>query len=197
MRNYTRRGLENCSVERVDFGYLAQRGHQLNVESFERQGRDATTMTESEWYRYCEAASGIPGFEAWGAWVRGDLAAFVVAALVEDCSCMHHQSAATRYLPLFPNHALNFTVTREVLARPEVNSVCYGQDSLVTPGIDTYKSRMGFERRLFGERIVLNPLLQPILSLGGRRIIEWAARRRPESRIWRKASLLLMQSRTQ
>lgn len=191
MRNYTRRGLENCTIEPVEFGYLAQHGHQLNLESFERQDRDATTMTESQWHRYCEGAATIPGFEAWGAWVRGTLAAFVVGALVEDCCYMHHQSAATEHLPLFPNHALNFSVTRLVLARPEVKSVCYGADSLLTPGIDTYKSRMGFERLLFGERIALNPLLQPMLSLGGRRIIRWATRTYPESQMWQKASLLL------
>jgi hypothetical protein len=191
MRNYTKRGLENCAIEPVNFGYLAQHGHQLNVESFERQGRDATTMTESEWHRYCETAGSMSGFEAWGAWVRGHLAAFVVAALVEECSYMHHQSAATEYLPFFPNHALNFTVTRLVLARPEVTSVCYGGESRLAPGIDTYKSRMGFERRQFGERIAVNPLLRPILFLGGRRIIRWAARTYPESQLWKRASLVL------
>jgi len=196
MRNYTRRGLENCTVEAVDFGYLAQHGHLLNAESFQRQGREAATMSESQWHRYCEAAGSIRGFEAWGAWVRGHLAAFVVAALVGDCSYMHHQSAATEYLPLFPDHALNFSVTRLVLTRPEVKSVCYGSDSLLTPGIDTYKSRMGFERRLFGERIVLHPLLQPMLYLGGRRIIRWAARRHPESKMWQRASLFLTRNGT-
>jgi hypothetical protein len=197
MRNYTRRGLENCTVEAVEFGYLAQHGHQLNLESFERQDRDATTMTESQWHRYCEVAAATPGFEAWGAWARGRLAAFVVAALVEDCCHMHHQSAATEHLPLFPNHALNFSVTRLVLARPEVNSVCYGADSLVTPGIDTYKSRMGFERLLFGERIVHNPLLQAGLALGGRKVIYWMARKYPQKEMIQRAALLLQQDSTQ
>jgi hypothetical protein len=194
MRTYTRRGLENCTVEAVEFGYLAQHGHQLNLESFERQDRDATTMKEPQWHRYCEVAAAIPGFEAWGAWVGRRLAAFLVAALVEGCSYIHHQSSATEYLRFFPNHALTFSMTRLVLARPEVKSVCYGADSLLTPGIDTYKSRMGFERLLFGERIALNPLLQPMLSLGGRRIIRWAARTYPDSQTWQRASLLLMRN---
>jgi hypothetical protein len=196
MRTYTRRGLENCTVEAVDFGYLAQHGHQLNLESFERQGRDATTMTESQWHRYCQAAGSIPGFEAWGAWVRGDLASFLVTALVEECSYIHHQSSATEYLPFFPNHALTFTVTRLVLARPEVDAVCYGGESLVTQGIDVYKSRLGFERRLFGECVAVSPLLRPILSFGGRRIIRWAARKRPESKMWQRASLFLARNGT-
>jgi hypothetical protein len=196
MRSYTRRGLENCTVEPVDFGYLAQHGHQLNVESFERQGRDARTMTESQWHRYCETARAIPGFEAWGAWVSGHLAAFLVVARVEDSFYIHHQSSATDYLQLFSNHALTFTVTQTLIGRPEVNSVCYGQESLVTPGIDIFKSRMGFDRRPFGERIALNPLLELVLSLGGRRIIHWAARKRPESRMWQKVSLFLARNRT-
>jgi hypothetical protein len=50
---------------------------------------------------------------------------------------------------------------------------------------------MGFERRLFGEGVALSPLLRPILSLGGRRIIRWAARKRPESQMLQRASLFL------
>ncbi len=191
MRSCTRRGLENCTIEPVEFGYLAQHGHQLNLESFDRQDRDATAMTESQWRRYCEAAGGTTGFEAWGAWVRGQLAAFLVTALVEECSYIDYQSSRTEYLPFFPNHALTFTVTRSLLTRPEVKAVTYGGESLVTTGIDAYKSRMGFECRPFGECVAVNPLLRPILCLGGQRIIRWAARAYPESQIWQRASLVL------
>jgi hypothetical protein len=50
---------------------------------------------------------------------------------------------------------------------------------------------MGYQRKVFGERIALNPLLQPVLSLGGQRIIHWAARKRPESQMWQRASFFL------
>jgi hypothetical protein len=190
-RHCTRRGLENCVIKPVDFDFLARQGHELNVESFRRQGRPEATVTESQWRSYCRTASGMPGFEAWGAWVHGNLAAFMVVARVEDSCYIDYQSCSTVYMHFRPNHALTFSVTRMLLARPEVNSVCYGHDSLVVPGIDFYKERMGFERRPFGEGVVFNPLLRPLLSFGGRQIVAWAARNRPRSTAWRKASLFL------
>lgn len=191
-RTMTRRGLENCAVERIDFAHLAEHGHALNVETFLRQGRDPQTITEQQWNRYCMAASQIPDFEAWGALVHGDLAAFMVTALIEDCFSILHQSSAAEYLEYYPNNALVFTVTKLKLSRPEVRYVSYGLKSLEdTSGLDRFKFHMGFELRPFKEGIVFNPLLKPFLSLGGGKIIEWMAQRYPESDLWRKASRAL------
>jgi len=191
-RNQTRRGLESCTVERIDFTYLAEHGHTLNLETFLRQGRDPQTITEQQWRRYCKAASQIPGFEAWSAFVHGHLAAFMVTALVEDCFSILHQSAATDYLGYYPNNALVFTVTRLKLSCPEVGYVSYGLKSLDdTTGLDHFKLRMGFELKLFKECIVFNPLLKPFLLFGGRNVIDWMAQRHPESDLWRKASKAL------
>jgi len=190
-RTATRRGLENCEVKPLDFAYLAQHGQRLNEETFQRQGRSLRTMTESQWRRYCQAASEMPDFEAWGAWVKGQLASFSVLAHVEDWIFFQWGSSATEHLNYKPNNALTFIVTKSKLSDPRVSCVCYGAESALTLSLDAYKLRMGFQRRVFGERIVVNPLLQPALSLGGRRLIEWAARTHPESEIWRRASFFL------
>ncbi len=191
-RNQTRRGLENCTVEQVDFTYLAENGHPLNVETFLRQGRDLQTITEKQWRLYCQAASKIPDFESWGAFVGGCLAAFMVTALVEDCFSILHQSSSNEYLQYYPNNALIFTVTKLKLSCPEVRYVSYGLKSLDdTSGLDHFKLRMGFEIMPFKEFIVFNPVLKPLLSLGGSKFIDWMARRHPESDLWRKASRAL------
>jgi len=191
-RNQTRRGLENCTVEQVDFAYLAEHGHVLNVETFQRQGRDPQTITEQQWHRYCEAASQIPDFEAWGALINGHLAAFMVAALVEDCFSILHQSSATKYLGYYPNNALVFTVTKLKLSCPEVGYVSYGLKSLDdTGGLDHFKLHMGFELKPFKDCVVFNPLLKPFLFLGGGKVIDWMAQRHSESDLWRKASRAL------
>ncbi len=39
-RNQTRRGLEKCTIEQVEFSYLTERGTPLNEDTFHRQGRD-------------------------------------------------------------------------------------------------------------------------------------------------------------
>lgn len=191
-RNQTRRGLDNCIVKQASFAYLAEHGHALNVDTFLRQGRDPQTITEQQWRRYCDAASQIPDFEAWGAFVGDCLAAFMVTALVEDSFSILHQSAATDYLKYYPNNALVFTVTKLKLSCPEVGYVSYGLKSLDdTAGLDHFKLRMGFEIMSFKECIVFNPLLKPFLRLGGGKLIDWMAQRHPESDLWRKASRAL------
>jgi hypothetical protein len=191
-RNQTRRGLENCLIKQIDFEYLAENGHKLNKETFIRQGRNPQTMTARQWRLYCKAASVIPDFEAWGAFIESHLAAFIVAAQVESCFYILHHSSATEYLKYYPNNALIFTVTKMKLSSPKVAFVSYGLKSLdETCGLDHFKLRMGFELKLFKDCVIFNPLLKPFLNLVGHKIINWIARLRPESDLWRKASSVL------
>jgi hypothetical protein len=190
-RSATRQGLQNCRVEQFDFAYLARHGHQLNVETFRRQGRDVSSMTEVQWQRLCQVASDMPDFEVWGAFVDGNLAAFSVLALVGDWVLFQHGSSATVYLKYNPNNALTFEVTKRKLADPRVSSLCYGAESPVTPQLDAYKLRMGYRRHPFAERIVYNPLLRGGLALGGRRIIQRIARKYPQNVMLQRAALLL------
>ena len=190
-RSATRQGLTNCKVEQFDFTYLAKHGHRLNVETFQRQGRGVNSITEAQWQRLCKVAAEIPGFEVWGAFLNGKLAAFSVLALVGDCVLFQHGSSATAYLKYNPNNALTFVVTKSKLADPLVSALCYGAESPVTPGLDAYKRRMGYPRRVFAECIEYNSLLSAGLSLGGRRIIDWMARKNPQRALLRRAALLL------
>ncbi len=187
-RNQTRRGIENCVVEQVDFHTLADQGHRLNVETFIRQGRNSQTMSLEQWRRYCNAACQVPGFAAWGAFVQGQLAAFMVAALVEDCFSILHQSSANEYLDCYPNNSLVFTVTRLQMSSPDVKYVSYGLKSLDdTNGLDHFKSQMGFQLKLFKEQIEFNPLLKLFLVFGGHSLIKKMARQHPENDFFRKA----------
>lgn len=191
-RNQTRRGLENCVVDRIYFDQLADLGHALNVDTFRRQGKDPRSLTPATWRQFCETARRFPDFEAWGAWVRDKLAAFCVTALVEDCLNIHTQSSATEFLNFYPNNALTFAVTKQKIASPGVNMVCYGVKTLTRPTLDEYKLRMGFEALEFSERVMFNPLVQPLLSLGGNKIVHWLAKRRPQGS-WARFSLMLEQ----
>lgn len=191
-RNQTRRGLERCRVERIDFGFLGRAGAELNAQTFVRQGRSQQSMSETRWQRYCEAARQVPGFEAWGAFCDGQLAAFAVAALVEDHYTVLWQSSATRFLSFYPNNALILTITKQALARPDVKCVNYGLKSVDnTPGLDRFKLSMGFTLVPADDRVVLNPLVRVPLRLGGAKLLQWIARRRPESDGWRKAARVL------
>jgi hypothetical protein len=191
-----RKGLKNGRVEQFEFSCLARYGHRLNVETFRRQGRDLNSMTGAQWQRFCQVAGENRDFEAWGAFLDGKLAAFSVLALVRDWAVIQHTSSATAYLKYGTNNALTFVMTKSKLSDPRVSLLCYGAESTLTPGLDAYKSRMGYRRQFFAERIVYNPAVGAALSLGGRKVIGWMARKRPQSSALRRAALLLGQGGT-
>jgi len=189
-RNQTRRGLEQCRIEQLDFAYLANHGPRLIEESCRRQGRDPWAVTgEASWQRYCRAASQFGDFEAWGSFVNGTLVAFLVAALVEDHYSILHQSSASAALRHYPNNALAFTITQQKLRLPEIGCVSYGLKSLdPTGGLDRFKLGMGYQIRPFGERVVLNPLLKCLATGFAQRLLRRMAQRHPEKDFWRKTS---------
>jgi hypothetical protein len=189
-RNQTRRGLENCKIEQLDFAYLEQHGAPLNEETCQRQGRNPHGVVGQAWRRYCEAAGRIADFEAWGAFVDGSLGALMVAALVEDHFSILHQSSATEALRFYPNNALTFTVTKLRISCPQVGCVSYGLKSPDSRarGNEEFKLNMGFHLRRCGDSVVLNPLLKPFLW---RKPIRWMARKYPESDFWRRVSGVL------
>ncbi len=195
-RNQTRRGLEHCRVERMEFSDLAQRGHKLNVGTFFRQGRSPTTMTEAKWALYCSAAARHSDFEAWVALVAGQWAALLVTALVEDVLTILHQSSAGDHLAYYPNNALVFEVTRRKLNDARVRLVSYGLLGLTDNGsLEHFKLGMGFSLQPLRDQVVINPVLKPFMDLGGRRWVEWRHRRRPDCDFWRKASEALAPAR--
>ena len=195
-RNQTRRGLENCRIEKLDFTYLGDHGPALNQDTFHRQGRDPQTVTPEQWRRYCHAANRNPDFEAWGAFIKGHLAALLVAGLIEDHFSILHQSSSTKDLQYYPNNALTFAVAKLKLSCPEVACVSYGLKSMDdTAGLDRFKLNMGFRLKPLGEHVVLNPFLKPFFSFGSRGIVQWMARKHPETDLWRKAAGVLHQRR--
>lgn len=191
-RRQTRRGLERCRIERVSFSYLAREGYRLIQETVVRQGRNGQGLSEPQWARYCAAAAHGADFEGWAAFVGGALAAFVVAALVEDHYTLLHQSSATEHLSEYPNNALVFVLTKASLLRAEVTCVVYGLKSIAQiPRLDQFKVNMGFALRPTAECVRVNPLLQPVLKMGGRSFIRWKAHQLPENDLWQKANRIV------
>jgi hypothetical protein len=191
-RNQTRRGLENCAIELIDFAQLAEQGYSLVLDTLQRQQRSQDNMPLERWRRYCAAAAQIKDFEAWAAVVKGRLAAFLVTALIEDCFSILYQSSATAELDCHPNNALVFDVVRRKLAAAEVSYVSYGLKSIDTTGrLDHFKQQLGFELRPFAEHAAVNPMFRPFLYLGGKGFIRQMARRYPEKDLWRKAAQVL------
>ncbi len=165
-RNRTRRGMENCSVRRLDFKELEPVGAlALNRDTLLRQGRRVPTNCDSYWRSYY-AAAGSSGFmEAWGAFVGENLAAYLIACQIEDCMNIFILRSDSKYLKANPNNALFFVFTGDAIARREIKEVSTGLESPQSgiSDLDRFKVRMGYEKIPIGQRIEFNPLLRSIV----------------------------------
>jgi hypothetical protein len=187
-RSHTRRGLARNTVEQIDFKDLATSAYPLIQETNLRQTGKHSNHSESNWKQFCDLARRTPGLEAWGAFVDGQLAAFIVAMLAEDCYYIHLQKSASSLLKHYSNNALLFTVMKSALARPSVGWVSNGQIALAAKeGLYHFKTSMGFAIHPFKEQMIFNPLIRPGLW-AGRAITSRAAKINPENLFWRRAS---------
>jgi hypothetical protein len=175
-RRQTRRGLENFEIRQFSLRELATLGNSLNHDTLSRQNRNPRIWSERKWQPYCRAAEGLDGFEAWGAFTGKKLASFMVTFQMED-----------HFTILHPNNALVFHVTKLKLASPEVAAVYYGPQSLAAPeSLDTFKFRMGFQKRPMKQKIVFNPLLRPFVNRFSAGIVRAVATSMPRSDRWQK-----------
>jgi hypothetical protein len=165
MRNKVRQGLDNCTVRPITFEHLHDHGMQLNRDTLQRQNRDDPTFTEpARWARLCQAGQQIDGATAWGAFVDGQLAAYMIAFVINGCSNILHQMSRTDMLDSKANNALAFVATREMMASPDIQAVSYGHASIRgLPGLEEYKVRLGYEKWPMRYVVVLHPLIRTIL----------------------------------
>jgi hypothetical protein len=144
-RRQTRRGLENFLIRQLDFNELANH-NSINIDTLTRQGRNPRVWTDKQWRQFCASSNGLKGLETWGAFYENNLAAFLVAYIMDDYFYIFHHSSATKYLQSYPNNALIFFITKLKLASQEINHVSYGPQSLDAPdSLETFKFRMGFQ----------------------------------------------------
>jgi hypothetical protein len=190
-RNGVRRGLECCNIVGLSFERLAEEGWNLQQDTLDRQGRIGS-MTRSEWQRICRAADGLPGFEAWGAIIDGELAASVLIARINDTYDVPYALSHRKFLSKHVNNALFYTVSRELLSRPGVQEIFFCLHSLDAPeSVDEFKFRMGLQAKPVRQRIVFHPLLAPFAKEGAHSIIARLLVQHPGSRVLAKAEGML------
>ncbi len=185
-RTAVRKGLRNVSVERISLEQLATEGWELRAQTLKRQGRTGAE-TMDWWMTMCRSAEGLPGFEAWGALLRGRLVAAILAVTCDDCYTLLYQQSATEYLHYGGNNALAYVVTHEAMARPGIKRVFYGLHSLDAPlEVDTFKMRMGYTIKPLRQRVVFNPLLAPCFNRYSHALVRRLLDSRPDSTVLAK-----------
>jgi hypothetical protein len=155
-RSAVRRGLESCKIRHITLAQYAEEGWKIQRETEIRQGRGKTIGREA-WVRKMMSAKGLDGFEVWGAFVGGHLAATIFGVQIDDCFNILYQQSLRLYLPLRVNNALTYETTRELIGRSSVRMLHYGLQSLdAPPSVDKYKLAMGWSLRPVRQRVVFN-----------------------------------------
>ena len=184
-------GLSKCKVEQISLSRLAQSGWDLQLNTLMRQQR-TRSMGKNEWMKMCMAADGIPGFEAWGAMVDGELAASLLAARIDDTWNFLYLLSLQKYFDLHVNHVLYYSVAHEMLARDGINSIFFTVQSLDAPtSVDEFKFRIGLEPKAVRQRVLFHPLLQPFANKFSHNLLLFLLRYIPDEQILAKGEGLL------
>jgi hypothetical protein len=160
---------------------LAAEGWKLQQDTMDRQGRGGS-MSEAEWQRICRAADGLPGLEAWGAVVDGELAASLMTVRVDDVCDIPYAQSHRKFLNKYVNNALFFAVTREMLSRTGVKSIFFNVQSLdASESVDEFKFRMNFTAKPVRQCVAFHPLLKPFANSLSHKGVLAMLRRHPAS----------------
>jgi hypothetical protein len=186
-RNAVKRGMTKCVVEYVPFERVAEEGWNLQRDTLERQGRSGS-MREAEWKQMCLAAVGLDGFEAWAALVDGEMAAALIISRIEDTFYVPYAFSHRKFLDMYVNNALFYSVSCNLLAREGINKIFFTVQSLDAPkSVDDFKFRMGFNAKAVRQRVVFNPMLEPFITNPTHKIINTLRKRFPEKAFLAKA----------
>lgn len=186
-RQNVERGLADCVVEPISFRRLANEGWNLHSDTLKRQNR-RDFETKEHWEKSCNVAAELPGFEVWGALVGGNLAAALMLVRIDDWVIMLSQQCLSEHLPNKPNHALVYSVTKEMMSRVTIKSIIYTLQSLDAPDtIDTFKFRMGYRPIMVKQQVAFHPLLSPLVNRGTLRVVNGLLRWNPSSPMLAKA----------
>jgi hypothetical protein len=165
-RTQVRRGLEACRVEQIEFSYLTQNAMSLNADTLIRQGRKVPADLEKHWSQYYREAAKTNGAESWAAFVDGDIAAYLISFTIEDVANMLIVRSSLKHLDAFPNNALVYRFLHHRLRCGDIRQVCYGYESIQSDleSLDQFKTGMGFQKVLSGQRVELAAWLRPFVN---------------------------------
>ncbi len=194
VRSKVRRGLKRCEVRQVSFAELSNLGEAADSDTMARQGR-APKLAGAAWQEYWKAAADTEGMEGWAAFVGGELASFLVTVSFSDGPVEFMLARSrTEHLNSYPNNALIYTCTEEMLCRRGAAKITFGLESLEPVGpLDQFKFSMGFRAEPLRQRVVFHPWLRRFLASPAVRgmAYRWGTGRGPEGGFWRKATGLL------
>jgi hypothetical protein len=191
-RSKIRRGLKSNEIRRVSGAELGRAGEQAFLDTVERPGR-ADRYGLERWHRLLDAADRTPGIEIWSAWSEGTLNAYLLIMVFERSCEFYEARSRNDALRHYPNNALLYTVTEDILVHRGLDEVTFGIEGLEDlDSLDQFKLGMGFVRKPIRQHVIFHPALRTALALKPvRGVVEALAGRPSASSFWRRARSLV------
>ena len=178
-RSKVRRGLSRNEIRRISGRELATLAESAFVETMERQNRASAAAIDT-WKRMLAAADDEPAIEIWTSWHEGEFASYLVAVRIDDVCEFFQARSVNRLLKHYPNNALIYWLTEEMLVRRGLREVTFGIESPEpVEELDQFKLQMGFRKKPVLQRVVFHPLLDRAFSLGPIRRLAISSGSRP------------------
>jgi hypothetical protein len=164
-RRSVRKGLRECRVEHISFDELKAKGMPANLDTLSRQKRrDPALSQPGRWASFCDAAAAVEGAGAWAAFYKDELAAYAITFITDDYGNVLQEMSRTDMMKTQANAALWYTINREMLAMPGINHVSAGPTSILDlPGIEQFKTQLGYEKRPVHFQVKLRPWMRSLL----------------------------------
>ena len=190
-RSKVRRGLKQNEVRRISGSELAVAGEQAFLDTVERQGRAGRYGIE-RWRRLLAAADADSGVEIWAAWHEGVMAAYLLVLTFEDSCEFYEARSRNDTLRFYPNNALLYTVTEEMLVTRGLERITFGIEGLEElDSLDSFKLKMGYEKLPVRQHVIFHPAVRTALGVPPVRMALSALARRPNGSFWRRAEGLI------
>jgi hypothetical protein len=191
-RSKVRRGLGRNEIRRISGSELASVAESAFFETMARQNR-ASEGALRTWKRMLVAADEEPAVEIWTAWHEGEFASYLIAVRIEDTCEFFQARSEGRLMRHYPNNALIFTLTEEMLVRRGLREVTFGIESPEpVEDLDAFKLQMGYRKKPVRQRVVFHPLLRATLGLAPlRRLLERVGSKPDANVLLRKAAGIL------
>jgi hypothetical protein len=176
-RNQTRRGCENCEVRRVSFEQIVEEGVQANIDTHQRHGLSDETSDDAvaEWKSKTREYARWPDVRAYAAFVSGldhEMAAFLISILVGTSWFISVHRSTNEGLSHYPNNALIFEATKDLLNDWQGELVINGIESLEeNEGLRRFKTGLGFQLEPVRHRLLFHPLVQPLLNQSAKSLV--------------------------
>ena len=154
-----KRGLSRFQIKQISFERLATEGWILQQATLDRQNR-LRSMTSADWELICRSAADLPGFEAWAALSEGELAAAAIVFQIDSTCCVSDSVSHRKFLNDQANNALLYSLSRNLLARDNVEGIFFTVQPLDAPSaVDDFTLQMGLIPKPVRQRVDFHPLL--------------------------------------